>query len=118
MNGASTPAARYRAAAAHYAGVELGLGDHRPALGGHDEAVRQRGDAQRGFVEFRERRAGRQGEAVLGEVARHGLAPAGRFGGEQHAQARGVEEFLERAERILRAAIDGERGQWRRLKSL
>ncbi len=101
-------------APAHHAGIELGLGDDRPALGGQDEAVRQRRDQQREAQVAICRNSSklahrRQLEAVLGEVARHRLAPAGRLGGDDHAQPGGLEEPLQARERILRAAVDCER---------
>jgi hypothetical protein len=113
---------RGAAAPAHHARVELGLGDHRPALGRQDKALGDRRHAEHaagGFLnEVREARAGVGLQAVFGEVARHRLAPAGRFGGEQHAHAGGLEEALQGGERVLRAAVHRERGKGDGLQGL
>ena len=102
-------------APAHHAGIELGLGDDRPFLARHGEAVRQGRNAEhaagRLLSEILEAGARLRLEPVLGEVVRHGLAPAGGLGGDQHAQLRALQKFLQRGERIVRAPVDRDRGQ-------
>src|ERR671912_263170 len=44
-------------------------------------------------------------EPVLGEVVRHGLAPAGGLGGDQHAQLEALQELFQRGKRIVRAPV-------------
>jgi hypothetical protein len=91
----------------------LGLGNDGPALRGQREAVRERRDAELqrrpGLAEFLEARRRRGLQPVFGEIARHGLAPPGRLGGEEDLQVRPLDEALQRRERILRPPVDGER---------
>ncbi len=105
---------RHAGAAPHDAGIELGLGDHRPAFRGDDEAVRERRHAEheggRVCLELLEARCRCRLQAVFREVRRHRFAPAGRFRGDEHAQLRLRQERFQPGERILRAPIDR---QWR-----
>jgi hypothetical protein len=103
-------------APAHHAGIELGLGDHRPAFVGKQEAVRKRRDAQRqggaAFLKLLIGTAHGRRKAVLREIRRHRLAASGRLGRHHHAQRRALDEALQRGERVGRAPVD--RHGWQR----
>jgi hypothetical protein len=109
-------------------GVEFGLGDHRDATLGIEPSLRQRPDGDGRHAASRHRRgaagatgvdAGKAGpaidrlgpQAVLGHQLRQGLAAAGRLGHHQHASGKAGDEALEGAERVLGAAVDGQRRQ-------
>ena len=106
-------------AAAHDAGVELGLGDERELRLRPREAGGERRDGQR----ERARRRATNAREVVDE--RHGCSPysakyccivsrrPGALGADQHARVAGGEKALQRGERIVGAAVDRDRRQRR-----
>jgi len=107
---------RLARAVADHARVELGLGDDRPAFGGHHESREpgERHKAQRTCPPTGipgSPRTGRGLRPCSAKIGRHRLAPARRLGGYHHAQIRGIEEAFERGKRILRAAVHGDARQ-------
>src|SRR6267378_3831184 len=108
----------FACAVANHSGIKLGLGDDRPAFGGHHEAASHGGDTKHkrpvSRLEFLKVPARAWLEAVLGKIGCHRLAPARRLRGHHHAQIRGIEEAFERGKRILRAAVHGDARQRRR----
>ncbi len=102
-------------AGAHRAGVELGFGDDADILVEQGEAVEQRRRAEHaarsGGEKIGEVRADFRRDAIFGQVLAHGLAPARRFGEQQHARGGAREEGFQPRERIGGAALDRERRQ-------
>ena len=102
-------------AAAHDAGVELGLGDEgeprrghaKPACSGATTSAQRASPATNDAPVVDERHV----ETVFGEVLLHRLAAAGALGADQHALVARGEEALQRDERIVGAAIDLHRRQ-------
>ncbi len=106
---------RVAPAAAHDAGVELGLGDEGELRLRPREARVQRRDDQRAAAVAGDERAPvvgeRHVEPVFGEVLLHRLAASRALGADQHAGVAGGEVALQRGERIRRAPVDLDRRQ-------